>query len=142
MLVSRLFLHVHTLQDRVLHFIFEAAQQKLLDSIGRVIHVSWEDVMAANLALLESLLAELSEMGATLEEKGITPAPSLAPLVVKAQHPSIRIPSAANLDDLRSAVEEACEQLRTPGVGKKTAGHPLPTKEIPGNTSGIPGEGP
>ena len=97
--------------------------------------------MAANLELLESLLVELSEMGATLEEKGITPAPSLAPVVVKAQHLGIRIPSAANLDDLRSAVEEACEQLRTPGVGMKTAGHPLPTKEIPGNASGIPGEG-
>jgi hypothetical protein len=27
LLVSRLFLHVHTLQDRVLHFIFEAAIQ-------------------------------------------------------------------------------------------------------------------
>jgi hypothetical protein len=28
LLVSRLFLHVHTLQDRVLHFIFEAALPK------------------------------------------------------------------------------------------------------------------
>ena len=98
--------------------------------------------MAANLALLESLLAELSEMDATLEEKGITPAPSLSPLVAKAQYLGIPIPSAANLDDLRSAVEEACEQLRPPGVAMKTAGHPISTKEILGNASGIPGEGP
>ena len=30
LLVSRLFLHVHTLQDRVLHFIFEAAHLKII----------------------------------------------------------------------------------------------------------------
>lgn len=98
--------------------------------------------MTANLELLESLLAELSEMGATLEEKGITPVSSLTPLVAKAQHLGIRIPSAASLDDLRSAVEAACEGLRIGGVGMETAGHPISTKEILGNASGIPGEGP
>jgi hypothetical protein len=98
--------------------------------------------MAANLELLESLLAELSEMGATLEEKGISSVPSLTPLVAKAQHLGIRIPSTANLDDLRSAVEHACEQLRTEGVGIETAGRIISTKEILGNASGIPGEGP
>ena len=98
--------------------------------------------MAANLELLESLLAELSEMGATLEEKGITSVPSLTPLIAKAQLLGIRIPSGANLDDLRSAVEEACERLRTGGVGMESPGHPISTKEILGNASGIPGEGP
>lgn len=98
--------------------------------------------MTANLEALESLLSELSEMGATLEEKEITAAPSLTPLVAKAQHLGIRIHSTANLDDLRSAVEQACEQLRTGKVGMETAEHPISTKEILGNASGIPGEGP
>jgi hypothetical protein len=81
-------------------------------------------------------------MGATLEEKGITSMPSLTSFAAKAQHLGIRIPSTANLDDLRSAVEQACEQLRTGGVGMETAGHPVSTKEILGNASGIAGEGP
>lgn len=98
--------------------------------------------MAKNRELLESLLVELSEMGATLEEKGITSMPSLTPLVAKAQHLGIRIPNAASLDDLRSAVEDACERLRTGGAAMETAGHPISTKEILGNVSGIPGEGP
>ena len=75
--------------------------------------------MAANLELLESLLVELSEMGATLEEKGITSMPSLTPLVAKAQSLGIRIPSTVSLDDLRSAVEEACARLKVGGTGMK-----------------------
>lgn len=98
--------------------------------------------MAANLELLESLLVELSEVGATLEEKGITSPPSLTPFAAKAQHLGIRIPRTANLDDLRSAVEQACERLRNGGVGMEFSGHPISTKEILGNSSGIPGEGP
>ena len=98
--------------------------------------------MVANLELLKSLLAELSGMGATFEEKGITSTPSLTPLVAKAQYLGIRIPSGANLDDLRAAVEQACDQLRAKGVGMETAEHSISTKEILGNASGIPGKGP
>ena len=98
--------------------------------------------MAANLEQLETLLAELSEMGAALEEKGITSVPPLTPLLAKAQHLGIPVPGTANLDDLRSAVEEACERLRGEGTATETGEHPISTKEILGNASGIPGEGP
>lgn len=98
--------------------------------------------MTANLQALESLLSELSEVGAMLEEKEITSAPSLTPLVAKAQSLGIRISSDANLDDLRSAVEEACERVKSGGIGLETSARPISTKEILGNTSGIPGEGP
>jgi hypothetical protein len=98
--------------------------------------------MTANLEALESLLSELSELGATLEEKEITSAPSLTPLVAKAQSLGLHIPSEVSLDDLRSAVEEACERLRTGRTGMETSGAPISTKEILGNAFGIPGEGP
>ena len=98
--------------------------------------------MTANLEALESLLVELSEIGATLEEKEITSMPSLTPLVAKAQHLGLHIPNSTSLDDLRSAVEDACERLKTGRTGRETAGQPISTKEILGNASGIPGEGP
>ena len=98
--------------------------------------------MTANLQVLESLLSELSEVGALLEEKGITSAPSLTPLVAKAQTHGIRISSEANLDDLRAAVEAACGRLKNRGIGLETSARPISTEEILGNTSGIPGEGP
>lgn len=98
--------------------------------------------MTANLEALESLLVEISEMGATLEEKEITSVPSLTALVAKARHLGLHIPNSASLDDLRSAVEEACERLKTGRTGMETAGHPISTKEILGNAFGVPGEGP
>lgn len=53
--------------------------------------------------------------------------PLLTPLVAKAQCLNIRIPCAANLDDLRSAAEQACERLRAGGIGIGTDGHPSQT---------------
>jgi hypothetical protein len=99
--------------------------------------------MDTKLDALESLLVELFELGAAVEEKGVTSRLSLGPLVEKAEYLGLPVTSSTSLDDLCSAVENACAHARAT-YGQPDGGdhHPLTAKDILGNEAGIPGDGP
>lgn len=91
--------------------------------------------MDARLDQLEQLLAELTDMGAAAEERGIIAAPPLEGMAQRACDLGVAVPSDAGLDALREAVEAACAE-RGNGAGHRFA------REILGNERGVPGEGP
>lgn len=98
-----------------------------------------EGDMNTALPAMQSLLLEICEFGATTEEKGIVKLPSFNDLVEKARNLGIDISSSATLDDLRTAVEDAC----TNAMDSATAAeNPINAKMILGNEAGIPGDGP
>jgi hypothetical protein len=94
-----------------------------------------ESDMNARLDELERLLAELTDMGAEAEERGIVSAPPVEGLAQRARDLGVAVPPGADLDALRGAVEAACA-----GEGEGT-GHRV-AREILGNERGVPGEGP
>lgn len=65
--------------------------------------------MTEELRMKQQLLADIHELGAEMEEKGITRPPPLDHLLHRAQALGISIGADATLDDLRTAVEAACE---------------------------------
>lgn len=91
--------------------------------------------MDARLDELERLLAELTDMGAAAEERGIVAAPPLEGLAQRARDLGVNVPPGVSLDALREAVEAACAE-RGNGTGHRFA------REILGNERGVPGEGP
>lgn len=91
--------------------------------------------MDARLDELERLLAELTDLGAAAEERGIIAAPPLEGLAQRARDLGVTAPPGAGLDALRDAVEAACAQQGN-GAGHRVA------REILGNERGVPGEGP
>jgi hypothetical protein len=91
--------------------------------------------MDARLDELERLLAELTDIGAAAEERGIIAAPPLEGLAQKARELGVAVPPGAALDALRDAVEAACAGEGN-GHGHRVA------REILGNERGVPGEGP
>jgi len=98
-------------------------------------HFQGESNMDARLDELEQLLAELTDMGAAAEERGIIAAPPLEGLAQRARELGVNVPQGAGLDALRDAVETACAE-RGNGAGHQVA------REILGNERGVPGEGP
>ena len=91
--------------------------------------------MDARLDELERLLAELTDMGAAAEERGIVSAPPVEGLAQRARDLGVAVPPGAGLDALRDAVEAACAEQGN-GPGHRVA------REILGNERGVPGEGP
>ena len=91
--------------------------------------------MDARRDALERLLAELTDLGAAVEERGISAAPPLEALAQRARDLGVALPPGASLDALRDAVEAACA-----GEGD-APGHRV-AREILGNDRGLPGEGP
>ena len=98
--------------------------------------------MTADLEALQSLLAEISELGAVAEDKGVTKIPSFDPIAEKARSFGIDIPAPATLDDLRTAVENACELVKAARTETAPAADPITSTSILGNQAGIPGDGP
>jgi hypothetical protein len=94
-----------------------------------------ESDMDARLDELERLLAELTDMGAAAEERGISAAPPVEGLAQRARDLGVDLPPGAGLDALRDAVEAACA-----GEGNGS-GHRI-ARETLGNERGVPGEGP
>ena len=93
--------------------------------------------MAADLKDLQTLLVEISEFGAIVEDHEIFNISHLEPLLAKARSLGIDIHAPATVDDLRTAVEDACRQA------KDDANHaPITARDILGNEAGIPGDGP
>ena len=91
--------------------------------------------MDARLEGLERLLMELTDMGAEAEERGIVSAPPLEGLAQRARALGVAVPPGTGLDELREAVEAACD-----GDGDQS-GHAV-AREILGNERGVPGDGP
>lgn len=91
--------------------------------------------MDARLNELERLLAELTDMGAEAEERGIIAAPPVEGLAQRARDLGVAVPPGAGLDALREAVEAACAS-EGDGADHRVA------QEILGNERGVPGEGP
>lgn len=99
--------------------------------------------MNANLEELESLLAEISELGAAADDKGVNKIPSFDPILAKARCFGVDVPAPVpTLDDLRTAVENACEVLKTAPGDAGSAAHPMAATKILGNQAGMPGDGP
>jgi len=98
--------------------------------------------MTANLEALQSLLLEISELGAAAEDKGVTKIPSFDPIVEKARGLGIDISAPTTLDDLRAAVENACEQGKDGANPAEAAANPVAATRILGNQAGMPGDGP
>jgi hypothetical protein len=71
-----------------------------------------EEVMTEELRMKQELLVDIYALGAEMEEKGIAKPPPLDHLLRRAQELGIGIDAGADatLDDLRTAVEAACEQ--------------------------------
>jgi hypothetical protein len=98
--------------------------------------------MSVDLQAMESLLLEICEEGAEAEDKGINRIPSFDPLIAKARYLGIDVPVPATLDDLRSAVENACEAAKSE-TDEAASGKPvIVAAKILGNEAGIPGDGP
>lgn len=94
--------------------------------------------MAADLKELQTLLVEISEFGAIVEDHEIFNISHLEPLLAKARSLGIDIHAPATVDDLRTAVEDACTQAHGEAADKA----PVTTRDILGNEAGIPGDGP
>ena len=69
-----------------------------------------EEVMTEELRMKQELLVDIYALGAEMEEKGISKPPPLDHLLRRAQELGIDAGADATLDDLRTAVEAACEQ--------------------------------
>ena len=91
--------------------------------------------MDARLDELERLLAELTDLGAEAEERGIVSAPPLERLAQRARDLGAAVPPGAGLEELRMAVEAAC-------AGNGGGANHAVAREILGNERGVPGEGP
>jgi hypothetical protein len=98
-----------------------------------------EGDMAAEIQAMQSLLLEICDLGATTEEKGITKLPPFNQLIQRAQDLGIGVSSSATLDDLRTAVENACTDAM---AGDTAVDNPIKVKMILGNETGVPGDGP
>jgi hypothetical protein len=98
--------------------------------------------MAAGLNELQALLMELYEFGAQAEDHEITKRFSLGPLIEQARNLGIMVSANMTLDELRDAVEEACERTRNGQSATGLQGTPIVAKDIFGNEAGIPGDGP
>jgi hypothetical protein len=97
--------------------------------------------MTEDLQALESLLLEICDVGAVAEDKGINRIPPLDPLLEKARSLGIEVPAPATLDELRTAVENACEAARAGSNGVRPD-NLVAAAHILGNKNGIPGDGP
>lgn len=98
--------------------------------------------MTANLDELQTLLVEIGAFGAVVEDHEIFKISSLNPLIAKARSLGVVVPAPGTLDDLREAVENACEQVHAGATGGDAGRAPITAKDILGNDSGIPGDGP
>jgi hypothetical protein len=94
-----------------------------------------ESDMDARLDELERLLAELTDLGAEAEERGIIAAPPVEGLAQRARDLGVAVPPGAGLEELRMAVEAAC-------AGNGGGANHAVAREILGNERGVPGEGP
>lgn len=94
--------------------------------------------MAADLKDLQTLLVEISEFGAIVEDHEIFNISHLEPLLAKARSLGIVINAPATVDDLRTAVEDACRRAKDAAAEKA----PITARDILGNETGIPGDGP
>jgi hypothetical protein len=97
--------------------------------------------MTAKLQALQSLLVDIADLGAVAEDQGINKIPSFDPLLEKARSLGIDITAPTTLDDLRTAVENACEAVKAEPEAKNPAAA-AGAKPIFGNKNGIPGDGP
>jgi len=98
-------------------------------------HFQGESDMDGRLDELERLLADLSDIGAAAEERGIIAAPPLEGMAQRARDLGIAVPPDAGLNGLREAVEAAC-------AGPENGPAHRVAREILGNERGLPGEGP
>lgn len=94
--------------------------------------------MAAELNELQILLVEIGAFAAVVEDHEIFKISSLDPLIARARSLGVIVPAPGTLDDLRGAVEMACGQAQDGG----TESAPITARDILGNASGIPGDGP
>jgi hypothetical protein len=98
--------------------------------------------MTAGLKELQTLLVEICEFGAVAEGHEITKRFTLNPLIDKARSFGIKVSAQVTPDELREAVEAACIRAKNSQQTTGSEGNPITTKDIFGNTAGIPGDGP
>ena len=98
--------------------------------------------MAADLNELQTLLVEIGAFAAVVEDHEIFKISSLDPLIARARSLGVAVPAPGTLNDLRSAVENACRQAQGGATGSNPNSGPITARDILGNESGIPGDGP
>lgn len=98
--------------------------------------------MAADLNELQTLLVEIGAFAAVVEDHEIFKISSLDPLIARARSLGVVVPAPGALDDLRSAVENACRQAQGGATERDADAAPITARDILGNESGIPGDGP
>ena len=101
-----------------------------------------EGDMAADLNELQTLLVEIGAFAAIVEDHEIFKISSLDPLIARARSLGVVVPAPGTLDDLRGAVEKACGHAQGGATESGAGSAPITARDILGNESGIPGDGP
>ena len=113
-----------------------------LKPLGKHDDLCMEGDMAAELNELQTLLVEIGAFAAVVEDREIFKISSLDPLIARARSLGVVVPAPGTLDDLRNAVEKACGHAQGGATGSGAGSAPITARDILGNESGIPGDGP